>query len=169
MHVLIDGNNLLHAVWPAEAKRARPRGWLRLRLRLLDQLRRQPYPGNPAVTVVFDARLAPEDESSPSQHHGIAIRYSTGYPSADDLIEELIHQDGAPSQLLVVSNDRRLREAARRRGSTAIGCLDFYASLGRATPPPTPADEEPSDKPERGSDADMQQWLREFGDGEEGA
>ena len=59
MRFLIDGYNLLHAVWPAEGRQLRARAWPRFRQRLLDRLRDRHATRAGAVTVVFDAKRSP--------------------------------------------------------------------------------------------------------------
>jgi predicted RNA-binding protein with PIN domain len=162
MRYLIDGYNLMHAVWPAEARQLRPRAWPRFRQRLLDRLRKS-EPEATSITVVFDSAASRADAPAGEEFHGIHVRFAAGYPSADDLIEELIRTDSAPSQLTVVSDDRRLRDAARRRGCAVCGCLDYFESLGR---PPAPAGDVPetNGKPEEVEPDETERWLREFGD-----
>lgn len=157
MRFLIDGYNLLHAVWPAEFRQLRPRAWPRFRQRLLDRLR-----GRSAVTVVFDAAHSPPDGLDEEDCHGVRVRFAVGYPAADDLIEELIRTDPTPAGLTVVSDDRRLRAAARRRGCAVARCLDYFESVNR--PPPPKAAEEPAAKPEGLSPDEVERWLREFGE-----
>jgi predicted RNA-binding protein with PIN domain len=163
MRFLIDGYNLLHAGWPAYARHARARAWPRLRQLVLDRLRDRHGAAAADVTVVFDARHAPRDAEPVEDRPGLHVRFAVGYPSADDLIEELIRTDAAPAGLTVVSDDRRLRDAARRRGCTVARCLDYLEALDR--PPPRPPDAaEPPGKPEEVSPEEVEQWLREFGE-----
>jgi predicted RNA-binding protein with PIN domain len=162
MRFLIDGYNLLHAVWPGEGRHLRARAWPRFRERLLDHLRVRHAPDDDPVTVVFDAARAPVDCPEEKDSVGVRVRFAVGYPSADDLIEELIRTDSSPDRLTVVSDDRRLREAARRRGCAVAGCLDFFE---RVTHPQAARDtrKEPPVKPEGLSPDEVAHWLKEFG------
>jgi predicted RNA-binding protein with PIN domain len=164
MRFLIDGYNLLHAVWPAEGRQLRPRAWPRFRQRLIDRLRAAHPDDAVPVTVVFDAAREPHTDPPEADSRGIHVRFAVGYPSADDLIEELIRADSAPSRLTVVSDDHRVRDAARRRGCTVTGCLDYFESIEK----PRPSKEDPPDppaKPEGLSPGEVEHWLKEFGGG----
>jgi uncharacterized protein len=162
MRFLLDGYNLLHALWPADGRHLRAKAWPRFRQRLLDRLRGRDDSGT--ITVIFDAAKSPAGVASEEDYHGIHIRFAVGYPSADDLIEELIHAESTPGHLTVVSDDHRLRDAARRRGCRVAGCLDYFESL-EAAPPPSPAVEEAPLKPETVAPDEVEHWLKEFGGG----
>jgi predicted RNA-binding protein with PIN domain len=162
MRFLIDGYNLLHAVWPGEGRHLRARAWPRFRERLLDHLRVRHAAGGGPVTVVFDAARAPVDRPAEEDFGGVHVRFAVGYPSADDLIEELIRTDSGPDGLTVVSDDRRLREAARRRGCAIAGCLDFFERVARP-PAAEKTRKEPPAKPEGLSPDEVAHWLKEFG------
>jgi uncharacterized protein len=161
MRFLIDGYNLMHAIWPGEGRHLKARAWPRFRQRLLDRVRAKADPGS--VTIVFDANHSPPDAPAEEYSHGIHVRFAVGYPSADDLIEELLRTESSPKGLTVVSDDHRLRDAARRRGCHVSGCLDYIESLDRPATPVRDADE-PSAKPEQLSPDEVQRWLTEFGD-----
>jgi predicted RNA-binding protein with PIN domain len=162
MRFLIDGYNLLHAIWPSEGRHLRARAWPRFRQRLLQRLHGQDAADRGAVTVVFDASRSPPGAAAEQDGKGILVRFAVGYPSADDLVEELIRSDPAPAQLTVVSDDRRLKEAARRRGCVVSGCLDYFESLGHVSRPQPTVEESPP-KPERVAPDEVDHWLKEFG------
>jgi hypothetical protein len=161
MRYLIDGYNLLHALWPGDARQLHPGAWPRFRKRLLDRL--IPHAGNVpgTVTVVFDTVRSSTDRQNEAVVRGVHVRFAAGYPSADDLIEELIRTDPAPEGLTVVSDDRRVRDAARRRRCVVCGCLDYYESLGSARPSAAFSDDS-SSKPEDVPPAEVERWLQEF-------
>jgi predicted RNA-binding protein with PIN domain len=162
MRYLIDGYNLLHALWPGEWRKLNARAWPRFRQRLLDRLSALHQGEASKVTVVFDTSRSPPDQSIEQERHGITIRFAVGYASADDLIEELIRVESAPDRLTVVSDDRRIKEAARRRGCVALGCLDYLEQLARPEQP-EPFSEETPAKPERMAPNEVDHWLKEFG------
>lgn len=164
MRFLIDGYNLLFAVWPAEGRQLRAREWPRFRQRLLDRLRQRHGGSAEPVTVIFDASRAPSAAPPEEDYKGVHVRFAVGYPSADDLIEELIRTDSAPSRLTVVSDDRRLRDAARRRGCQVTGCLDYFEGVEHPPSPKEPRNEPPP-KPEGPSPEEVERWLEEFGGG----
>jgi|SRR5262245_9857044 len=160
MRFLIDGYNLLHALGLA-----RPRGpgqLARCRADLIDWLARTHDAGSEEVTVVFDGRMSPGDSEEVHVDSGIQVRFSIGR-IADDAIEEMIAQERQPRRLTVVSNDRRITDAARRRDCVDWSCddyLDWATSRGHAPPKLPP----PADKPETPSEAESEHWRKEFAD-----
>jgi len=165
MTILIDGYNLLHVtgivgrgIGPGTFARAR-RGLLGFLAASLDDAERS------ATTVVFDAADAPPGLPSKLQSQGMTVRYAVGYASADELLEELIQADSAPRSLIVVSSDRQVRRAAKRRRATAVASDQWYAEIWRrrraaahesgsaeSLKPHTPL-----------SEHEVKLWLREFG------
>jgi hypothetical protein len=88
----------------------------------------------------------------------VQIIYAGPGRDADSLIEKLIREDSAPSRLLVVSSDRRILKAARRRRAPSMESPSFLAQLASpGQPVPTPAEE-------TAAPADLKEWLRAFGD-----
>jgi predicted RNA-binding protein with PIN domain len=81
--------------------------------------------------VVFDAARAPDGLPGRSTHRGIRVWFAREYPDADSLIEELV-EDATSPHLVVVSNDRRLQAAARRRRARAVGCDEWLAEARAA-------------------------------------
>ena len=158
MRYVIDGYNLLYAMGLVHARMG-PHGLEKARLALLGRL--ADSGGAAAVTVVFDAGHAPPGAQPEQDHQGVRVLFALTR-EADDLIEELIGQDSAPRGLTVVSDDRRVRRAARRRHCPVLGCLDFIEHLSRPAAP-APADEAPA-KPQGVSREEAQRWLREFED-----
>ena len=161
MRYLIDGYNLLHAV-EVQRNFAGPHGLEAARHRLLDRLRRALGADAVHVTIVFDASRAPPRASTHQDYHGIIVQFAV-HEQADDRIEELIRHDPAPKQLTVVSSDRRLQEAARRRDCRVLDCLTYLERLDHPErPPPTATADSPA-KPEGLSAEETQHWLEEFG------
>ena len=158
MRYLIDGYNLLHATGHLSGK-VGPQGLEKARLALLSHL--AVFARTEAVvTVVFDARNAPRSVAAEQDYQGVSVRYALD-GEADDLIEELIRQDAAPRSLTVVSDDRRLKEAARRRDCPMQGCLDFYETAGQT--PRTPPAAATMRGPGKLSEQEVQAWLEAFG------
>lgn len=163
MHHLIDGYNLLHALGRLTPRSSRDalegaRKWL------FGQLRSVARPPT-RVTVVFDAqnrsRAAPAQELA----WGVCFLYSQG-ESADDLIETLIEAESNPRDLLVVSDDHRVRRAARHGHCQDIGCLDYYERFCQERPAleQTSGEPPPEDgKPDGLSAEELEHWLEVFG------
>jgi hypothetical protein len=162
MRYLIDGYNLLFALGLL-TKQTRREAVEPARLRLLDFLHER-FGGDAAqVAVVFDAARAPRHTPAEEYHRGVHVYHALA-DEADDLIEELIRREPSPQGLTVVSDDRRLRESARRGGCGVLRCLDFVERIAfPAAPPEAPPGERPA-KPELPSPRETEEWLREFGD-----
>ena len=163
MRYLIDGYNLLFAQLGTPPQSS-PRALDYARRRLLDALSAAHAADPAAVTVVFDASRLPPGAAEEQDYRGLHVRYAVRQDEADDLIEELIRHASAPRQLTVVSDDHRLQRAARQRSCEVLGCVDFLEKLerlrrsGRHTPPA------PTEKKERLSERETQDWLKEFGE-----
>ena len=158
------------------ARKVGPRGLKRARTRLLDFLAEALGEDSSQAIVVFDAAGAPAKGADRSmKHKGIAVEFAVGQPTADDFIEAAILAQKRPKQLLVVSNDSRLQDAAKRRGVRSMNCMEFLDHLDRhhleqrrcpnlARPTKAPPAEAPPAraKGEGTSPAETQRWLREF-------
>jgi predicted RNA-binding protein with PIN domain len=59
----------------------------------------------------------------------IGVHYAGGGVSADAAIERLVNESSHPRRLTVVSNDRAVQKAARRRGATVLRADTFLAQL----------------------------------------
>jgi hypothetical protein len=140
---LIDGYNLLHATGHLSGP-TNALGLGRARLVLLEALRYHFGADAAGVVVVFDARGAPPRVPAEADYHGVRVLNALDR-EADDLIEDHIRRHAAPAALTVVSDDHRVREAARRRRCRSTACLDFFEALSRraAPPAPPPADDKP--------------------------
>jgi predicted RNA-binding protein with PIN domain len=161
MKYLIDGYNLLHALGILHG-RVGPTGLLKARLGLLGLLSSGYRDEASQVTVIFDASHAPPGASEAEEHHGIQVRFAVHEEQADDLIESLIEHHSAPRQLVVVSDDRRIREAAQRRRSTAWSCFEFLESLKKRRTRRSVAAASPENKRGALTQAEREFWLKEF-------
>jgi predicted RNA-binding protein with PIN domain len=158
MTLIIDGYNLLHASGVFGVDRG-PRGFEQSRAALLDLLVDLLGDAAADTIVVFDAAQAPGGLPARHVHGGIRVWFAREYPDADSLIEELVEDDTAPGHLVVVSSDRRLQAAARRRRARAVGCDEWLAEAkaarrGRDAKPEKPAAPGPED---------VEYWKRYFG------
>src|SRR5690242_5793278 len=126
MRYLIDGYNLLYAIGLARKNGGRA-AWDRARRLLLDWLADRHGPAAGDVTVIFDAQnsLGGVVEES---HRGLRVLRDRGR-TADDMIEDLLRGEKAPESLTVVSNDGRVREAAKRRGAHVRRCGEYLDEL----------------------------------------
>jgi predicted RNA-binding protein with PIN domain len=164
MHYLIDGYNLLHAMGVLTG-RVGPHGLERSRLRLVGLIQGALGEEAKSVTVVFDAGKAPAGVPQEEIRDGLRVQYALKHQEADDLIEEMIRKDSVPHDLVVVSDDQRLRQAARQRKCHELACLDFVEEMQkrrRARKTPRPSDPSETDKPSSPSAAEKELWLNEF-------
>ncbi len=157
MHLIIDGYNLMHFL--GLVRPIGPKSLEKSRLALQEWLRRTHGPAIGNVTLIYDGRLSEHTKREIQDDHGLRVHFSIG-ESADDLIEELLRRHSQPRNLSVVSNDRRIQEAARRRGALATSCSDYLDSVmeqGHAPPTIRKGPEKP-----RPSEEETEHWLKEF-------
>ena len=165
MKVLIDGYNLMYARGLLDQRVGRD-GFRKARERFLDELATALGPLDVRQTlVIFDAAGAPPNVPARETRKGLSIEFAVDVAEADALLEELISKHSAPRTLTVVSSDRRIRDAARRRGAVSLSCDEFLDRLdsNRARS----NDREPvAETPRRGDPLldDTDYWLALFGE-----
>ena len=165
MSLIIDGYNLLNVVGII-ARGIGPGGLERARLALLNFLAESLDAKEIAKTiVVFDSREAPWGLPRTVPHRGLTVQFASKYPDADCLIEELIEKESSPRQLTVVSSDRRLQRAARRRRARAVDSDVWYAEIlhARRERQERPRQETPARPPVPLLAEDVEYWLEQFG------
>ncbi len=119
MQFLIDGYNLMHAAGYLTSKlsgRLEPS-----RNRFLDWLAGIAKSKAVAIRVAFDGKDS-NRKSKEAEYRGVRVRYSSSQ-TADDDIEAILKSSG--TGVVVVSNDSRLHEAARRANAEAWRCERF--------------------------------------------
>lgn len=159
MRYLIDGYNLLHAIGLLRG-RAGPTGLEQARARLLGILHGALGEQSGDATVVFDSGRTAPDFPHEQEFQGVQVRFSYYPDKADDLIAELIRRDSAPRGLAVVSDDREVQRAGRRRQCAVLTCMAFMTQLERLRR--KPKGHEPSEKEATLSEKDLNIWLAEF-------
>lgn len=110
--LLVDGYNVAKTAWPADDLESQ-RNQL---VRALDGLTIRT---GAAAEIVYDGPDAP----APSARQGtrsVGVRFSGG-ALADDVVVDLIDAYPPDRPVVVVSNDREVREAARAKAATVIG------------------------------------------------
>ena len=153
MPYLIDGNNLIYAL--ADAWREVGRAGL---CKLL-----APLLASGPVTAVFDGPPPPGPMARQIEQTGITVKYSSGRP-ADEVIIEHIQANSAPRRLTVVSTDREIRKAARRRRCISKTSQEFAVLLEELTEAPTQSSpSEPPEKTDGLSGKHVDEWMKEFG------
>ncbi len=143
--IVIDGNNLLHSLRPAERRRRT------VRSQVLEAVRRETMD----VRVVFDG--PPPAGVPPTEHLGrVHVIYSGGR-SADDVILELIPSGRPAGQWIVVTNDRGLAARVRRLGASVRSLAEWR---GRRLRPRRQRQSEP-----RLSSHEVTEWEEYFATG----
>ncbi len=150
MPVMIDGNNLLHA-W-ANVEGSIGRGEL---CALLGRL-------GDRVSVVFDGPPPPDGVRNQIELTSVEAFFAAP-KSADDIILQWIAEDTAPRRLTLVSSDRELRRAARRRRCRVYTSQQFVALLRRVLDEPADPPSEPTEKRNGLAPEQTRKWLQEFG------
>jgi predicted RNA-binding protein with PIN domain len=79
------------------------------------------------ITVVFDGSAEPSLYGSRDRAKGIALRYSHGGESADDVIRRMARREKAKA--LVVSSDREIMTAAEAAGATVMDSAAFEEKM----------------------------------------
>jgi predicted RNA-binding protein with PIN domain len=160
MKLLVDGYNLLHAsgvfgrpIDPPTLETARRAMLDFLAARLTERERSR-------TTVVFDGKDAPPGLPAHGTHERMQILFSRRRVTADELIAELIAEDPAPRELVVVSSDHGVQRAARQRGiesfDSEVWCRMLRARSSQIAES-LPDKPEPTQSPE-----EIQHWLEEF-------
>lgn len=170
MPLIVDVYNLLHAALGPSGG-GRDLGVLGL-ARLIGQSR---YSADPSTLVCDGTRPANAEGWAGGRPEPVRIElvrpelvrivYAGKGQDADSLIEGLIERDTAPKRLVVVSSDRRVQVAARKRRAQWLTSESFLghllrdaagAALGKV--PAGPRDRVPLGR------AEVDHWVREFGD-----
>ena len=119
--------------------------------------------GRNQVLLVCDGNPPPGDHVPHAG--GIRTIYSGNRCEADDIIEQLIQRSDAPTRLLVVSEDRRIIKAARRRRCHTMTSAAFLRTIvhdhdRQATRPPR---SDSGTIPDRISRKAAHEWRDAFG------
>ncbi len=158
MPYLIDGYNLYHAALKFGEEWARLVPLQMCCLVAEDMARMDDH-----ATVIFDGteprgrftKVAPPDR--------VRIVYAGGGVEADTRIESIIGKNTAPRRLIVVSTDRQVRAAARRRRAQSLTAAQYLEALAHRAAARPPRPREPREKRHGLSAEQTRAWLAEFG------
>jgi uncharacterized protein len=153
---LIDGNNLMHAMASVGLDAGRSALCFLLENVLGDR---------ESAVVVFDGPRRSEESLEEDGTSPLDIRFS-GRRVADAILIEEIRANSAPRRLTVVSTDREVRTAARRRRCPLVTSEAFAEELRRrkwSLDRPVSPSPEPKEKREGLTEGQTRHWLREFG------
>lgn len=113
--------------------------------------------------VVFDGKQLGNSTTVIKPEGHLRAVYSGPGKSADDLIEKMIRANTHPKLLTVVSSDRRIRKAARRRRAISLAADEYLGALlarqGRQPAVPIEPEEKQQGLPEGQTD----DWMELFG------
>jgi predicted RNA-binding protein with PIN domain len=114
------------------------------------------------VAVVFDATHAPRGVVREQTYRALQVRFAPKKKSADDIIEDAIEESTTPKGLVVISNDTRLQNAAKRRGARFWShhkLLDFFEQHAAKSQ----VNDTDGDKRDVvTSPEEVKRWLKEF-------
>ena len=121
-HLIIDGNNLLHAM---HAHAPIPNVGRETLVRLIE---RWAKPRRERVTLVFDGPVPRGGFATQMRSKRMAVQFSAPL-TADDVIVELIKTAAHPAMIRVVTGDNAIRLEASYRRCTCTGDAEFVREL----------------------------------------
>jgi predicted RNA-binding protein with PIN domain len=124
MPFLIDGYNLLWAINRIDADSQLSD------VQLCQLLSRYLAATSESGEIIFDGIGPPEKEVF-NNLRNLEVIFVGQKSDADTIIEDKIQMNTAPGRLTVVSSDRRIRLAARKRKAASIKCEEFWNNLCR--------------------------------------
>ena len=167
MTLIIDGYNVILSCGLLRQDND-PLAMNRARMALINRVARLIESPREVAVIVFDAKNPPAGLPSIFHKRGVTVMFAKEYDEADDLIEYLIRVHSSPKQLTVVSSDRRLQTAAKRRKAvsrTADAWLDEMIAAEEKIDrqktverqPPADAHPQSADRP-----IEVDKWLEFF-------
>lgn len=156
MAVIIDGHNLLHSIHKEDRDYdpVSDVGLCRILGRYFGQIKDR-------GEIVFDG-TGPRDKSEFDNISNLEVFFAGLNSDADTVIEDKIKANTAPRRLTVVSSDRRIRDAARRRRATVVKSQVFWEGVQKQLSRKKKMKEPPA-KRQGISESETEQWLDFFG------
>jgi predicted RNA-binding protein with PIN domain len=128
IHIIIDGYNLIRQSSELAVLDRQDLQWGRDAL--VEMLAKYKRYKSHKITVVFDGTADPSLFGSRDRARGIAIRYSHGGESADDVIRRMARHE--KEKALVVSSDREVMAAAESAGASVMDSSAFEGKVAMA-------------------------------------
>jgi predicted RNA-binding protein with PIN domain len=155
MPFIIDGYNLLHFIQEASEGFGAITDVQLCRvisgyLKLIDE----------KGEVIFDG-TGPRDKGAFDNISNLEVFFTGLRSDADTVIEDKIKASTAPRRLTIVSSDRRLRDAAKKRRATVVKSQVFWDNVQKRLSRKTKV-KEPLAKREGLSEGETEQWLKIF-------
>ena len=155
-HVIIDGNNLLHAM---HAHAPIPHVGRETMVKVIDHWARQ---GDDKVTLVFDGPVPREGLARQMASGRVTVRFSASV-TADDVIARMIQRARDPGSVRVISSDTALRYEALHRRCRYADSVTFIAELFPCEDTSRPKVAGSTETPHQVSPQETEEWLRLFG------
>ena len=154
MHWLIDGHNLIGQM-----------SHLRLddpddEAKLVEYLRGYRARTGHRVTVVFDAG-AGYHSAKTKKVGGVTVQFARPDQTADQIIARRVRQIKNPQELIVVTSDRAVQQAAGQSGVRVLTARAFAQQLLQG-PSPTTASDQGSQIEVKLSKDEVEEWLKIF-------
>ena len=156
---IIDGHNLLHTIFKLEGDSGAISD-----VGLCRILGRYFTLTGEKGEMIFDG-TGPPDKGGFDNISNLEVFFAGLRTDADTVIEDKIRANTAPKRLAVVSSDRRLRSAARKRKATSIKSDVFWNDVQKQLSKKRPA-KEPTEKRQGLNEGETEKWLEFFGFGQ---
>lgn len=155
MPFIIDGYNLLHFIQKASEDfgAITDVGLCRIISEYLRQI-------NEKGEVVFDG-TGPRDKTGFDNIRNLEVFFAGLRSDADTVIENKIKASTAPKRLMIVSSDRRLRDAGRKRKATIVKSQVFWDNVQKQLSRKAKV-KEPPEKREGLTESETDRWLKIF-------
>jgi len=163
--IIIDGHNLLHSIHPAPRRggihKEDPDSGTISDVRLCRIISGYLKLIDEKGEIIFDG-TGPRDKGGFDNISNLEVFFAGLRSDADTVIEEKIKASTAPKRLTIVSSDRRLRDAARKRKATAVKSQVFWDDVRKQLSRKRKV-KEPLAKRQGISESETEQWLDFFG------
>jgi predicted RNA-binding protein with PIN domain len=154
--IIIDGHNLLHSIVKISDDASSIND-----LQLCWIISRYLKAISETGEIIFDG-TGPRDKTPFDNIANLEVFFAGFGTDADTVIEDKIRANSAPRRLLIVSSDRRLRDAARTRKASAIKSEVFWDNIHKQLRRKKPV-KEPEAKRSGLTESETKQWLEFFG------
>ena len=155
MHVIIDGNNLLHAMHALAPIPAVGRETL---VKVIERWARR---GSDVVTLVFDGPKPFGGLGAQMASSRIGVRFSAPQ-TADDVIVATVKRTRDPASLRVITGDTAIRHEARMRRCIHTESNAFVKELFATPTEQTKRADPNEDKPTAIAPDEVDEWLKIF-------
>jgi predicted RNA-binding protein with PIN domain len=160
MILVVDGYNLYFTGMHPDAQEKHLH---RIRTAVIDAVANYCAGRSIKAVVFFDGGPGGKYMPRVQREKGVEIRFSEPVGDADQDIMRAVSKSHNPSEVRVVTSDRKIRQFVEREGATVVSAQDFAAELCKIpedeeAPPP----DEPRVKYSAPSRSEVEYWLRIF-------